>query len=183
MSKIRIDLTGKIFGDLTVVGLGERRITISGSRKITWNCVCKCGNKSTVDYQNLVNKLTSSCGCKSRGIGKSWRFPGEPTWFSFMWTQYKNGARDRNLTFELTHIEFKDLVLSNCYYCGATPEERNSNPALAFNANGIDRKINSIGYTAQNCVACCTKCNRMKMSLNYNDFLSHIQKIANYVRT
>lgn len=49
-----IDLTGQIFGDLTVVGFDKE------SKK--WNCVCACGN--TVKFNSNTVKRKINCGSK-----------------------------------------------------------------------------------------------------------------------
>lgn len=41
----------------------------------------------------------------------------------------------------------------------------------------VDRKYNSIGYTKNNCVPCCEECNRFKMSMDINDFITKIEEI------
>lgn len=53
-----IDLTGKVFGKLTVVNRAENK---NGS--IYWNCLCECGNKTCVSTNNLRNGHVCSCGC------------------------------------------------------------------------------------------------------------------------
>ena len=54
----RIDLTGKRFGNLTVIRFqGNRK---SGAH---WRCRCDCGNERTVYYWNLQNGKAVSCGC------------------------------------------------------------------------------------------------------------------------
>ena len=56
----KIDLTGHIYGRLTV-------ITDDGSRtktgRVIWLCECSCGNKVHVQSQNLKDGRTKSCGC------------------------------------------------------------------------------------------------------------------------
>ncbi|MBO5036736.1 MAG: AP2 domain-containing protein [Clostridia bacterium] len=54
------DLTGKTFGDLTVVSLSEP--TLSGRRR--WLCRCVCGNTKIVSEDNLKRGHTKSCGCR-----------------------------------------------------------------------------------------------------------------------
>lgn len=49
-----IDLTGQRFGRLIVTDY-------AGHGK--WNCVCDCGNKTTVYGSNLKQGFTRSCGC------------------------------------------------------------------------------------------------------------------------
>ena len=46
--------------------------------------------------------------------------------------------------------------------------------------NGIDRLDSSKGYTINNCVPCCSKCNLMKSNFKKEDFLQHISKIYNF---
>lgn len=54
-----IDLTGKIFGRLTVL----KRIGSSGDKRAIWLCLCKCGNKKEVIGKLLRNSHVRSCGC------------------------------------------------------------------------------------------------------------------------
>lgn len=58
MSK-RIDLTGRKFGRLTVLGYAFS--SKSGIAK--WDCICDCGEKSIVEGGKLKNGHTKSCGC------------------------------------------------------------------------------------------------------------------------
>lgn len=58
-----IDLTGKRFGKLTVIGRGQTRKTSGGQQKLCWRCQCDCGNVIEVDGQKLRNGHTQSCGC------------------------------------------------------------------------------------------------------------------------
>lgn len=64
------DLTGKVFGYLTVIGDSGLRTT---KGEIKWICECICGQKVNVAGGNLTRKKggTISCGCqKSRGEAK-----------------------------------------------------------------------------------------------------------------
>ena len=54
----RMDLTGCIFGKLTVIELAERRNYSS-----YWRCKCECGNETIVEHDNLISGHTKSCGC------------------------------------------------------------------------------------------------------------------------
>jgi hypothetical protein len=56
-----IDLTGKVYGRLTVLWFAERR----GINK-TWACECACGSLVVVRGTHLANGHTSSCGCYRR---------------------------------------------------------------------------------------------------------------------
>lgn len=57
-----IDLTGKKFGRLTVVGRAKNHISPSGVKNVKWECQCKCGNKILVTLTQLKSGKVS-CGC------------------------------------------------------------------------------------------------------------------------
>ena len=58
-----IDLTGKKFGRLTVVGRAKNHISPSGVKNVKWECQCECGNVIDVLSKCLRNGETKSCGC------------------------------------------------------------------------------------------------------------------------
>lgn len=57
----RIDLTGKQFGELTVIRLSDQR---SKNNTLLWECLCSCGNKSYILGVSLRAGNYKSCGCK-----------------------------------------------------------------------------------------------------------------------
>lgn len=59
-----VDLTGKTYGRLTVVGLSEAK----KSKPLNWRCVCICGKTVCVVGSNLVRGNSTSCGCYSREL-------------------------------------------------------------------------------------------------------------------
>lgn len=59
-SQNRVDLTGRRFGRLVVVGYAETK----GKRAI-WLCLCDCGTKKLIASSNLQDG-TKSCGCIRR---------------------------------------------------------------------------------------------------------------------
>lgn len=56
------DLTGKVFGKLTVIENTQK--TVKGGGYI-WLCECACGNQTTASVQRLTNGEKQSCGCES----------------------------------------------------------------------------------------------------------------------
>ena len=58
MSKL-IDITGQVFGKLTVMYRSEN--TSKGQAR--WHCKCECGNECDVVGTKLRNGHTKSCGC------------------------------------------------------------------------------------------------------------------------
>jgi len=55
-----IDLTGKLFGTLTVI---ERNFS---RNQTSWLCLCECGKQTVVSSAALKSKATQSCGCLQR---------------------------------------------------------------------------------------------------------------------
>lgn len=63
MGKKIIDLTGKQFGEITVLGISEHRCR----GVLSWDCKCSCGKFITRAGADLRNGDIKSCGCiKSR---------------------------------------------------------------------------------------------------------------------
>lgn len=52
------DLTGKIFGKLTVIKRSENK-----GKRVMWVCRCECGNETIVSSGHLKEGATKSCGC------------------------------------------------------------------------------------------------------------------------
>ncbi|MGP3738010.1 HNH endonuclease signature motif containing protein (plasmid) [Streptomyces sp. GDS52] len=63
------NLTGQRFGQLVVLGEGQRR----ASGVIMWLCRCDCGTEVAVQRTNLTSKRSTSCGCsrKIRAAGET----------------------------------------------------------------------------------------------------------------
>jgi hypothetical protein len=82
-------------------------------------------------------------------------------------TVYKSSARSRGHEYTLTHDEFVGFWQKPCSYCGSEIE-----------TIGLDRVDSFKGYTLNNVVPCCMRCNRMKMDMTKEQFLNHIKKIS-----
>lgn len=71
---------------------------------------------------------------------------------------------------ELTEEFYKQMMLSDCYYCGSTPT------TTLF---GVDRMDNNRSYQINNIVPCCPPCNFTKKALDAKTFIGralHISK-------
>lgn len=54
------DLTGNVYGRLTVLGdVGKR----TGKGRVLWHCLCECGRVTFVRGDHLKNEEIRSCGC------------------------------------------------------------------------------------------------------------------------
>lgn len=59
---VTIDITGQVFGRLTVL----RRVENDKYSRAVWECRCECGNIPTVSGKQLRSGKTKSCGCLCR---------------------------------------------------------------------------------------------------------------------
>lgn len=60
------DYTGERFGKLTVLKCIGHKIDSANKKRITWECVCDCGNITYVSSDNF--KTTLSCGCLKKEL-------------------------------------------------------------------------------------------------------------------
>ncbi len=178
----REDLTGKIFGRLTIDSFSHSGGVDGKPRRTMWNVTCECGTKKVVSAANLKHRGVYSCGC-ARQDGLNKKTQGLAS-FNSKFASYRNGAKKRNLSFSLSKDEFRELVLQPCHYCGvegsSTHQANNCNGA--FISNGIDRKESAKGYELENCLPCCGTCNIMKMGMGYDEFIEHMLKILKFLR-
>lgn len=137
---------------------------------VIWLCRCDCGNEKELSSSQL--KTMKSCGCETKYKR------GEAS-FNLVLKAYLNGAKGRNLDFDLTIEEFKIITKQDCYYCGCKPSNimDNKNHTGKYIYNGIDRIDSSKGYTIENCVPCCTQCNRAKSNYSLNEFITWIERV------
>lgn len=104
-----------------------------------------------------------------------------------LYKDYKTGAKRRNLEFDLSFNKFLDIVSKPCTYCGQEPIVHDSELrymqkfAEKWEHNGIDRVDSSKGYTLDNCVPCCSKCNYAKHDLSFDDFKNWIKNVYKHL--
>lgn len=63
-----IDLTGQVFGRLTVIERAENLYPVPGysSGKVAWRCQCECGCECITTGESLRRGTTKSCGCLAK---------------------------------------------------------------------------------------------------------------------
>ncbi len=83
----------------------------------------------------------------------------------YKWNKYRQAAKARGFTFNLSKDQFVELISSDCHYC-------------EFGGGGIDRKDNSIGYLFDNCLPACYTCNVLKGSFGYKEFIERCNMIS-----
>lgn len=90
-----------------------------------------------------------------------------------LYKNYKRNAENRGYSFDLSEEIFSTLINSQCFYCMVEPQQKYGK--LIY--NGIDRMDNSIGYSHQNCIACCGICNSAKSNMSLEDFSNWIMRL------
>lgn len=83
---------------------------------------------------------------------------------------YKTSAKKRGYSWELSNDLAQELFEKKCYYCGQPPTP----------LNGIDRVNNNYGYTVDNSVPCCKKCNYAKNDMSLDEWYDWLNRIASY---
>ena len=98
-----------------------------------------------------------------------------------IYESYIAGAQKRNIVFELSDEDVKKLIFQPCVYCGSNGyNDFSKHKHLGLLYNGIDRIDSSKGYTIDNVVSCCKKCNITKSSLPYNDWIVYLDRLSNH---
>lgn len=190
-----INLIDKKFGRLTVIN----RNKVKGNRRqVRWDCICDCGNKHTVTGESLRSGKSKSCGCllKESRYVKNKNTDREKAMLLLLYSPLKKRHRKKFSNKDYIDFNcFKKLSLSNCFYCGSVPS--NKQPDVRYETrrgkkekiivsmfilkyNGIDRVDSKVGYSNKNIVSCCKNCNSAKMELSIGNFKKHIQKIYNF---
>jgi len=143
---------------LTIIAITGKENT---GRHVKVRCLveCECGTRKDVRIEGIVNGQQYSCGCTRKKFESPYRK---------LYTNYKNSAFGRGYAFKLTQEQFDRIITKECHYCGTE------------HANGIDRKINTIGYELENCLPCCMVCNRAKNSMPYEDFITWIERLVKW---
>lgn len=178
---------------LEIVAPPTYKIYPNGRKRKQVLCKCVCGNTKTFLYENLTckNELdrAKSCGCMNhiRNYKNAQKRRNSDSVYRYLYEQNKQGAKTRKLDFELTKEQHLSLIKKSCNYCGQPPPRKQPNRGHNYYVgvpvcyNGIDRVDSKIGYVIENCVPCCTLCNRMKQCLSVTEFSEHVLKIANHL--
>jgi len=146
-----------------------------------WLCKCDCGTETISSGVEIRNGHTKSCGClRNEKVGALNRLNSlDIATKRQVINGYKNHARDKRVKYELTEKQFTEITQKDCFYCGAKPDNRikpryNNNEYIY---NGIDRVDNNKGYTIDNVVTCCKRCNYAKKNLTLPEFKAWIEKV------
>lgn len=154
-----LNLMEQKFGKLLVIE------EVGRNNGVIWKCKCECGKETIVRSSHLRSGQVKSCGCtRSASIQKALR--KEP--FRWLYTRLTISANYYRKPIDLTFQEFLGFTkITQCEYCDSPIQWKPYSDKKHAGYN-IDRKDNSKGYTKENCVVCCSQCNRVK-----NNSFSH----------
>ncbi len=147
------DIIGRRYGHLVVLEVEQ------GPQPYFATARCDCGHECTETLKDLYDGKLLNCGTCSASRKVS------PV--KSKYRMYLTSARKRSYPFDLSYSEFETIVRQECFYCGAYDK-----------LNGVDRVDNKQGYTLENCVPCCTMCNRMKLDSTLEKFLDQCKRIT-----
>lgn len=142
-------------------------------------------HKKIIKGSSLRGGRTKSCGCLQREIQteNTKKGYGESA-FNNILNQYKMNAKFKGYEFSLTEDEFRELIFSNCYYCGRPPSRvrynNYSNGDIIY--TGIDRIENSRGYFKDNVRPCCRQCNFIKSKYTEEEFILLVKDIYEHLK-
>ena len=151
----RIEMVGRKFGRLKVLRVAPK---VGGRGELRWVVTCTCGSGKTKVLRgyDLRAGNTQGCGC----LNPVRLRPYESLYRKLV--RDAKTARKRVVPITLTYRQFLTFVNRPCYYCWAKIDW---SPFKNGNGYHLDRKDSRRGYSIDNCVACCTRCNRGKSDL------------------
>ena len=174
-----IDLTGNKYGKLCVENFSH----IDRFGHSIWLCKCICGGYTLASGDNLTRNHTTSCGCSRisamKKIGERKRLCYGEACLNALFYRYKLGAKRRNFIFNISREIFQKKTSENCSYCGSSPKQiqRGGRTNGDYTYNGLDRIDSSKGYTEDNVVPCCGRCNEAKMATDQKEFLDWNERV------
>lgn len=141
-----MDLTGKIFGRLTVLSLEIER---TKHKQKVYKCICTCGNLKKIPSQSLTSGHTKSCGClqvENMSTHGKTKTPEFKTWTSMI-------SRCSSKTHK-SYFRYGGRGITVCErWIGKTGflnflEDIGERPTPK---HSLDRIDNNKGYSAENC--------------------------------
>lgn len=173
----RLDIVNNRFGDLIAI----EPIRRDGSN-IIWKCKCDCGNETECSSSRLRQGRKKSCGCHKRGE-KHYHWSGHKNISGYYWRALRDGAKNRQIKFDITIKDGWDLFEKQNRKCALT------NIDIWFDRNdegikqreqtaSLDRINSDKDYTIDNIQWVHKNVNIMKMSMSQNDIIYWARKIS-----
>jgi hypothetical protein len=170
---------GNVYGELTVIDFSGIHIRPSGRKYKRLIVQCSCGAIKDVNMQDLTSGRTKTCGESNKHpYYKDRTVPA----FNAYIKKAKRDIQSKGLPFEFTPEEFRNITQQNCFYCNESPSAtrrttKTGKMLSEYISNGVDRLDSSKGYTHENCVPCCAKCNRAKNTMSKDEYIEMCRNV------
>jgi hypothetical protein len=144
--------------------------------------ICESCSKSFLRHKSAVKKGGNHVFCSAACSKGKQGFSGKP--YEWLYNRLHRAADSRNLKIAFSYEEFCNYTnILNCMYCNAPiewSEHASTNSVLNVSTYNLDRKNNDLGYTLDNCIVCCRRCNMAKNNLfTYEEWV----QIGNTIRS
>lgn len=168
------DVTGRTYGQYTVIGKVGVHKYPGGSQHHLWLCSCSCGEEVTVQAQKVVKAIygCNKCARNYSRANNSVHWKGGSVVSGFFFAKVKHGAqkRARDIEFNIS-LEYLDSLWvaqnGRCAYTGQTLEIGGSGEETTASLDRID---SSGGYVEGNVQFVHKTINKMKFDLTEEEF-------------
>lgn len=144
------DITGEVFGKLTVIGLSH-----SKEKRSFWFCRCECGNETIARKDALSNGHTQSCGCLRRGVvSEISRAHGMTMGLKRCEPEYNIWRAMMSRCFNPKNEHYQDYGGRGIFVCDewrCYENFYNDMGSRPTKEHSIDRSNNDLGYSKDNC--------------------------------
>lgn len=177
------DLEGKRFGRLIVIEpVWIKRPTKRNPENFQkhWLCQCDCGSTPIVVLTaGLKTGKSKSCGCLKKDLCiKRNILIGEIS--KGRWNSFKNNARSRNLTFDVTPEFAWNLYLKQDKKCALTGKPIDFKKIDRKHNISLDRIDSDKEYSEDNVQWTTVPINRFKNKYNQAEFIDMCKSVADY---
>lgn len=175
----RIDMTGKIYGCLTVLEFAYKRKKVG-----YWKCQCACGKICYCHGPDLRHNKTKTCGCRI-SLNKRTNWQGYEDIGKRHWQVIINNANQRNIEFSLTIEEGWELYQKQNKRCALSGVEIyfGSKALNIEHTASLDRIDSSKTYTKDNVQWIHKDLNMMKWTNSQEKFIDWCRKVTNHADT
>lgn len=178
------DIVGRRFGRLEVRTF-LRREEYKKRYNYLYLCRCDCGTERELPRSNLITGHTTGCGCRQYTKPSG---PNSPHWTGHgqisgrLWGHIRNGAKERDLAFEVTIEEAWALFEQQDSKCALTGFDlclrtvKGKGPQAV--SASLDRIDNDKGYTLDNVQWLHKDINWMKGRFDQQRFITLCRAVA-----
>jgi hypothetical protein len=176
------DITGHQIGKLRVIKHSHTEKNI-----VYWECICECGNTTTVASQRLRENITRSCGCLWQESMTKALYKGGQYITGTQFNRIRQNAKTKNIDFDITLEDIEllfDKQNKKCALSGrdlifeSTIQQGGGN-IIRGNAS-VDRIDSSLGYVLDNIQILDKDVNYAKRILSQEDFIRLCKEVSEY---